>query len=438
MRYGWMGILWGLILVGWGASSGSAAEKTASDPLRGNPLFERVKQYARFQEHRTGSPGDVATSQWIAGELEKAGLQVVMKPWKLQQFFLQKCELTVAGKGMECFPGWYPNTRAVKGKLAPYDPNQLGRLKDHIAFIGSKYGAVSNTGMIRLVEQVHQAGGLGLIVAVKNYGGEAGLLTAANAEQKGEGPEYHQSPLPLPTVIVAANDEAELLKAATENQEAAFQVSGESRDQVTAYNVVGMLKRGDRWVVVTTPTAGWFECAGERGPGVALFLGLAQWAAQNPSRYSYLFIANSGHEMAYMGAHYAFTEYLPENGITKDKVVCWFHLGAAIATRKWKKTDKGFEPLSEPNKVFYLAAVPPLLEPVQSSFGRIPGLTISSGRYFGELLNIVKKGFTACGFFGSNYFFHTPLDKPEETGPEWLEPVGQALIQFFSTLEKSP
>jgi hypothetical protein len=431
----------GIALVFLGLALGLTQTVVAAEggpsPLSGTVLYDYVKTYAAFGEHRTGGKGDLATSRWIAEELQKAGLQTELKPWTLKQFFLESCALTVDGKALECFPGWFPNTRPVKGKLTVYDPAQPAILKGNLAFVGSKYGAVSNTGMIKLVEQVRDAGGIGLIVAVRNFG-DAGLLTAANAEQKGQGPEYHQAPLPLPTVIIAGRDEAELLKAASEGKEAAFQVLGDTRENTTAYNVVATLKRGDRWIVVTTPTAGWFECAGERGPGVALFLGLARWAAQNSSPYSFIFIANSGHEMAYMGARYAFTDYLPQHGITKDNVVCWFHLGAAIACRAWKKGPTGFEPLSEPNKIYYLASVPELLPAVQAAFGGIPGLTIGSGQYAGELIHIVKNGFKGCGFFGANYFFHTPMDKPQETGPELLEPVGKALTGFFTALTHRP
>ncbi|MBI4767139.1 MAG: hypothetical protein HY787_21545 [Deltaproteobacteria bacterium] len=114
---------------------------------------------------------------------------------------------------------------------------------------------------------------------------------------------------------------------------------------------------------------------------------------------------------------------------------CWFHLGAAIACRTWKRAGTSFEPQNEPNKVFYLAAVPGLLDSVKAAFGEVKGLTIGSGRYAGELFNIVKDGFKACGFFGSNYFFHTRQDKATETSPELLDPVGKGLVKFFKNLE---
>jgi hypothetical protein len=405
-----------------------------SDPLSGTDLYKTVLKYSEFDNHQTGMKGDIATSKWIADELKKAGLQTELKPWGLNQFFLESCEVKVDGNPIESFPGWYPNTDPVNGQLALFDPSHTDNLKNHIAFAGLKYGAVSNTGIIKLVEKVREAGAVGLIVAVKNFG-DSGLLTAANAEQKDQGPEYYQIPLPIPTVIVAGADASKMTEAASAGKEASIKITGASKKNITAYNVVGRLKRGDQWVIITTPSAGWFQCSGERGPGVALFLGLARWAAKSDSKYSYIFIANSGHEMAYMGAHYAPAEYLPENKISKENVACWFHLGAAIGCRTWKKNGIVFEPQKEPNKVYYLAAVPELLDPVKAAFGEVKGLTIGSGNYAGELINIVKKGYRACGFFGSNYFFHTRRDNENETSPELLDPVGKGIVHFFKTLE---
>lgn len=433
-----IGVAWSVFVfcLTMGSALAENSDIPFSDPLSGKSLYENVLKYSAFEDHQTGHPGDLATSQWISEELKKAGLKTKLRPWKLNQFFLKDCELKIGGNRIESFPGWFPNINPLKGRLALYDPSNTEPLKGHIAFAGLKYGSVSGTGLTKLMEKVQEAGALGLIVAVRNFG-DSGLLTAANAEQKDRGSEYHQIPLPLPTVIVAGNDEAKITEAASAGQEASLKITGVSRENITAYNVVGTLKRGDQWVIITTPSSGWFRCGGERGPGVALFLGLARWAAQSDSKYSYLFIANSGHEMAYLGAHYAPAEYLPENKITKENVACWFHLGAAIACRTWKRTGTNFEPQNEPNKAYYLAAVPWLLDSVKAAFGEVQGLTIGSGRYAGELIKIVQSGYRACGFFGSNYFFHTRQDKATETGPELLEPVGKGIIQFFKTLEKS-
>ena len=56
-------------------------------------------------------------------------------------------------------------------------------------------------------------------------------------------------------------------------------------------------------MVVTTPISGWFVCGGERGPGVALLLGLARQLADatavstgTEGCFTYHFAGTSAHE----------------------------------------------------------------------------------------------------------------------------------------------
>ncbi len=181
---------------------------------------------------------------------------------------------------IESFPGWYPNTNPVKGRLALFDPSNTGNLKGHIAFAGLKYGAVSNTGMIKIVEKVREAGAIGLIVACKNFG-DSGMLTAANAEQKGQGPEYYQTPLPIPTVIVAGEDETKMNEAASAGKKASIKITGISKKNVTAYNVVGTLKRGDQWVIITTPSVRLVPMQRREGAGGGPFPGTGPLGGEN-------------------------------------------------------------------------------------------------------------------------------------------------------------
>ena len=69
-------------------------------------------------------------------------------------------------------------------------------------------------------------------------------------------------------------------------------LDGKYQADAEAYEVIGKLNRGKKLVVVTTPSSGWFQCAGERGAGVALWLGLARWAARQKTDFSYQFVAS--------------------------------------------------------------------------------------------------------------------------------------------------
>src|SRR3546814_8243070 len=70
-----------------------------------------------------------------------------------------------------------------------------------------------------------------------------------------------------------------------------------------AENVVARRVRdGRRWVVVSTPRSGWTDCAGERGPGLAIWLALAEWMPHAFADHSLLFVCHSGHEYENLGA----------------------------------------------------------------------------------------------------------------------------------------
>ena len=100
----------------------------------------------------------------------------------------------------------------------------------------------------------------------------------------------------LPAVIVAG-DVGSSLRAMAGNSggDVLLRLCGRLEDNVSAYNVMGRIERGPRWIVVSTPYSGWFTCGGERGAGIAIWRALARWAGGAESKDSFLFVANSGH-----------------------------------------------------------------------------------------------------------------------------------------------
>lgn len=423
-----------LMLVFGSACAGPGAKEIPPDPLGGDLLYADVIKYISFGEHRTAYPGDINTAEYIVKSLKQAGLDVEQKTWTLNQFFLTDCKLNVDGREFECFPAWYPNTTPVTGKLALYNHADTSNLKGHIAYADSSFGIAANISLNDIAETVRDAGATGLVIVCRNQS-NSGLLTAVNAKRKGQSMEYHQAPLPIPSVIVADNDNAKLSAAASAGLTASISINGQHKTDVKAHNVLATLKRSDKWIIVTTPLSGWFTCGGERGPGVALFLGLARWAAQQHSKHSFAFIANSGHELDNMGAHFTLDEYLSSYDISQGNVTAWLHLGAGIACRKWEKDGSDFRPLEISNPSAFLQATEALLPPIKPAFQDIQGLKIGTGSYGGELGEIVDAGYNAFGFFGNNFFFHTRMDTEKETSPQLLEPIARASAIVLTELD---
>ena len=184
--------------------------------------------------------------------------------------------------------------------------------------------------------------------------------------------------------------------------------------------------------MISTPQSGWFTCAAERGPGIALFLALAKWAKEQDRRF--LFVSTSGHELDGIGMR----AFLASKAAPKvDDVACWVHLGAGIATWNFDELTGEIKDPKEVNPRRYLmtnAAMEPLLTPV---FADLPGLKPNTELKLGETKIILEAGYAGFGFAGRNLYHHTALDKPEMTGPTILEPVAKALVAALSKVAGS-
>jgi hypothetical protein len=53
----------------------------------------------------------------------------------------------------------------------------------------------------------------------------------------------------------------------------------------------------------------------------------------------------------------------------------------------------------------------------------------------GELAQLAARGYKAFGVVGAHPYHHAPGDTDRSTGPEILEPVGQALLRTLAALE---
>lgn len=420
----------------------------AADPLAGDALYQDVITYTALagtrppitlaiapngyleDTHQTGGTADLATANWLAGELERAGLAAEKQPWTFRRWDVERAEflLTVDGRNIDTFPFWFPKNTGVtpvRAPLAVFDAlDKTAGLAGKIAFVPSSAAgrALHSTGINAWAEAASKAGALGLIAVGLS---ESGDLAAIN----GVAP-YTQTPLPVPSLIIATRDESNLRAAADAAKSASILINGDDIEDATAFNVIGKLSRGPKWIVVTTPFSGWFTCAGERGPGVALWLALARWAAESKSPHSFLFIANSGHELDFLGARHALDHY----ALPVADVACWIHLGASIATRAWEIRDGVSIALDAPQTTGNLVTVPALETRVRAAFADVPFLAPrSSGPVAGELQHFIEAGYPAMGFFGGHHYFHTRRDLPKTTAPEFLGPVARSLVKLIES-----
>ena len=397
-------------------------------PISGDSLYRDLITYYNLGEHRTASPGDQKTSDWLNSELRKAGMKTAFQPFGLRQFFLSKSALVVDGNPIASFPLWLPNATGPNPIVAPlvdYHPSE--RLSGMVALIRFPFDAraaiVKGSTQGELIMGAAKLGARAVIAITE---GPSGEIIALNVQEG-------MQPWSVPVLLAPARSEPLLRAASARRAIASILIDGREDLHATARNVIGRIGRGNKSVVVSTPQSGWFRCAGERGPGIALWLGLARWVRKNPSDFSYVFVSTSGHELGGLGIR----AFLDNGAPPRSRVAAWIHLGAGIATWKWQQTDKGMARTREVDSNRLLMCSPGLVSTVAPLFADLPGLKPGS-QSVGEYRDIAKAGYRTMAIAAAHMFHHTPADSPEVTSPELLEPVATALVNTLTAIQDNP
>jgi hypothetical protein len=381
-----------------------AREPEAIDPLAGEALYRDVVHYAGMGGHRTGTTVDMATSEWMGSILAEAGFEtelVEIAPKRL--FELKECTVTVEDVEYPGDPEWFPTATGPEPVTGPLAVLAEGA---PLSSLAGKIWVVEDTEEdLRLSREVQaqaveagKSGALAVIAVIHTYSGE---LLGRSAVYDGHNEEPWCS---VPLVGVAGKHGEALLDAARRGAEASVLIVGDDRPGVRPLNVNGLIGEGDDLIIVTTPISALTLSGGERGPGVAIFLGLARWLGMRQPTTRYLFSGNTGHEERGSGA-YALLDQVPP----PEQVRGWLHLGASISNRHalfadgladdspewWERTLRRG---GTPNFACSEDLVPLLTE----TFADIPELTPKAIRGGGELAEYLRRGYRAFGFYGAN------------------------------------
>lgn len=402
---------------------------TDAGPLSGAKLYADVIAYYNLGEHRTATTTDAQTSDWLIQQLRAAGLRAAVQPFGLRQFFTHQTRLTIGERSIRAFPLWFPRATGplpINASLTLFKSNAEGKsLQGRIALVTFPFvagGAMADgSGHAETIYAAARAGASAVVAITE---GATQEIIALNSPAGAE-------PWPIPVVLAGPRDEPALMAAVRSGAKASLLLEGEDERHAEARNVVARVDRGKDLIVVSTPQSGWFRCAAERGPGIALFLGLARWASRRTPGASFLFVSTSGHELGGLGMK----AFLKELAPPPARVLCWLHLGAGIAACLWEETPAGLKRLQEPDSRRSLMTSRDLVPLLTSAFASLPGLTPTVDRAVGEFELIIKAGYRAFGIAAAHRFHHTPADSPEMTGPEILEPVGRALVKALEAID---
>ena len=398
--------------------------------LSGRSLYQDVVTYSSFGDHRTATEGEEKTTDWMAERFKFCGLDVGFQTFSQETYFVDSTNLTVDGEEIGCFPLWPPTWTGrtpAPGRLVATDTGQGIREGSIVLFKPSfSYGAPAFSNEEDNAA-IRAAAGAGAIAAVIISNGPSDGMHAYNTPDG-------TARWPIPVVLTPKRNEAVLVSAAEGHAEVSLLLDGTDIPKAQPRNVIAKLNRGDDIIVISTPKSGWFTCVGERGPGVALSLALARWAAERNSNVSYIFDANTGHETDGTGIR----RFLEELAPSPDRTLAWIHLGATIATWGWEETANGLVKRARPEDYRVVCSSEELLPLLNTALVGLPGLEPRAGRGLGEMREVISMGYQGFGVNGGPYrYFHTPEDRPEVgTAPELLEPMAAALVRALELLEE--
>lgn len=386
-----------IVLLSIMASTACVASKDESRKPTGDaitPPWESLLQhYQSLGEHRSGTETDHATSRWLLTELKDRGVQASLQPWPLRVFHLRRSELRSDTDNFDNFPFWYPRATGsdgIQGPLVLFEPDDEAAMDGAVALVRVPPDQFEfHFDAAPLLKQAADRGARAAVVILNH---PMGKVSAQNANRP-----WHQQELPLPALIVSEEDAAKLLSLASQNAVVNLVVDGQSHPG-EAMNVLGKIERGSkRWVVISTPVSGWFEATNERGPGIAMWLQLAEWLADSDLDANVLLTALSGHELAGLGMQ-ALVDSSALPG--PESTVLWLHLGSGIAVKT------------------------PLLSAVSSARGLADAvqqtlITNTALEYWpeektpkgSEQYQALRLGYPVVGLFGADPAIHSRLDQ---------------------------
>lgn len=402
----------------------------SQDYLTGVKLYQDVKKYTSFGEHRVGGKANQKTIAWLKKHFKKLDYQVSDYPFEVEQFFFQKGKLRLPQSTIDIFP-LYPVCRSIvgttSGKLV--DAQTTDQYQDKIVLTSFPYkrGGSLTEKELNILKPIIDGQARAIVIVTESISGEVKAFNVHESEEKM--PNWQ-----IPIICVGSKYLSILQEVAATEADISFTVKGSFDDQTSAQNIIAEKKQGEEYIVISTPLSGWFSCGGERGPGIAIFKGLATWLATFNTKYSLLFLGNSGHELGYAGIKY----YIQDLAPPPEKVKLWLHLGAGLASYDWDTTTTKQLTTIDPKR--YLMYSQNLDIPVKEHFDEsnkvfVPVKDIA----LGELKVVWEEGYpTFIGMAAGNWLFHAKDDLAESTGADILEVTAKEFQQFLSDfIEKS-
>jgi hypothetical protein len=382
-------------------------------------LAADLARHAGFGDKFSGGPGDLATADWVAERLRGLRYDVAESTFEAPFFVKRAARLAAGAAASDVIPQAPVAPTGSRGVTAPLAlvEDAVGDVRGRIALVVAPFARHAalfpDRGIGKTVVAVAEAGAAAVVIVTTGPSGEAVALNSPE-----EGPF-----VPVPTAVLAPKSSAPFVAAARAGAEATLVLDGEATHRPSK-NVVARLRRGSRWLAISTPRSGWFGCVGERGTGTAAFLALAEWAPRRFPDLSVFVMNTGGHEYFFAGSHRVLHEAPPPS----DTPV-WVHIGATLAARDVVQHDGRLVMLDTADASRTLMTTEAARAAVTEAFEGLSGLAqpVAVRPKAGELSAFTDLGYTkAFAVIGQHTWFHTPLDTLACVDARLLTPVVRA------------
>ncbi len=379
-------------------------------------LLELVREFDALGIHRTGSPGDNATTAWLVRRLAAMGVTATAWSFTVPRLEARAAYVDTLGRQIAGHPQMDAGLTPAGGVEGPLVPAEAVR-RGAIAVLDIDVSAGIGQDIARAIQRGVAGAAAGLVVIARRGAASAFLINAPRV----------WTPDPLPVLFVPPADADPIRQALAEEARARLVVDGVRR-LVTAENVVGHLpadapRAGMAPLGVMTPKSGWFWCAAERGGGIAVWLAVAQALAATRGRgRDVVLLATSGHELGHSGLE---AYLLAHPDWPRQAGVAWLHLGASIGA-------------AVAPSLGLFASDAPLLEQARAALDaagagpyRVQPASLAPG---GEARNIAVRGGRYISLAGGHAFFHTPEDRLDAVDADALARFASACTALARTL----
>jgi len=379
-------------------------------------LSRLVREYDSQGNHRTGSGVDAASGLWLSDRVDDAGIVPELEWMGFSYTDVQAAYLEINDRriyGVPLLDGGFTDKTGLSGIIGSrQDPQGIGLFDA---------GSTSSTLAANdsFTDYRHNTTQQAAILI-----GRGGTNDVPHGLVLANAPSYTK---PFgPTVLQISSEHRSFLNDAASTKATARIVTHVTRRPEQIFNVTATLLGTETTLpplLVITPRSGWWNCASERGGGIAIWLEMIRTMAAAPTpRRTTVFLASTGHEVG----HYGLTEFLRTRGRLIQGSTAWIHLGANLgaafdSTMTLQTSNKHLQDLSL-NAILTQSIEPVSLLPIgERPAGEINAIYDGSGNY--------------VSLVGTNRYFHLPHDRwPSAIDIELLTRFTEAFCELGLSL----